>query len=57
MGFKSVVENGRILLPKKVMQKLGLKEGDEVIIRIGKVRGLPYAYIASWKAELIDHLL
>ena len=52
--YETVLKNGSISLPKEVVKKLKLREGDKVIIRIGKVRDLPYVYVSSEKAEVAD---
>jgi len=59
MYYKTVLErNGKIRLPKDVIEKLQLKEGDDVVIRVSYLpqkKGY-YAYLSSREIEVIDAL-
>lgn len=50
-------KNGKITLPKDVIKKLRLNEGDKVIIETSKLGKEYYAYIASATTDFLNMLL
>jgi len=46
MRYKTVLEkNGKVALPKGLIKQLGLKEGDELLIRV-------HAYCYGWQITI-----
>ncbi len=52
--IKAKFEDGKLLIPHNIIQKVGLKEGDEVEVGLenGKVIIKPLIPIAEFKREL-----
>ncbi|MHA2250926.1 MAG: AbrB/MazE/SpoVT family DNA-binding domain-containing protein [Candidatus Kariarchaeaceae archaeon] len=54
MGTIKVEERGRILIPKEIRDKLGLKPGSEleIILEEGKIKILPKMILSEISTEL-----
>jgi AbrB family looped-hinge helix DNA binding protein len=47
---------GRITIPKQACKDLDLNPGDELYLKIGKVRGFYYIYLGKTNAEILDQI-